>query len=362
MRYKIDFEPAFEKDCLYIIMAIINDEPIINAMEKIVNKRGTITRQALELLFRDTIELEKYVKNNLHFNFPGYEENGRETADFLFKKRERTENAPVAVVYFYNQLKKHTGEENLKMVILEYLMEGKFFNENWDDALPVIETDKEFFDMLEENLQDAVEKYEMIKFYYNFDFYHSYTMKLLENATALYKEKFPGFGDAIAVCMTFIEERLNEKGADFLKDEIGITMGDDFEYTVVPSVYHINSLSMQGGEPHFPVHLIVGIHLFNVIGIIGSIPEFESQNLQEFLKCVADSTKLSILRLLKEKPMYGSQLAEELKLTGATISHHLSAMLNLEIIYMEKKANRVYCSLNREKIEQYLNDAKTLIL
>jgi len=182
MKYKIDFEPAFEIDCLYIIMAIINNEPIINAMEKIVNKRGMITLQALEPLFRDTIELEEYIKNNLQFNFPGYEENGRETADFLFKKRERTENAPVAVVYFYNQLKKHTGEENLKLVILEYLMEGKFFNDNWDVTPPVIETDKEFFDILEENLTDAVEKYEMIKFYYNFDFYRNYTMKLMENA------------------------------------------------------------------------------------------------------------------------------------------------------------------------------------
>ena len=119
---------------------------------------------------------------------------------------------------------------------------------------------------------------------------------------------------------------------------------------------------MQGGEPHFPVHLIVGIYLFNIIDIIGNTPEYESQNLQEFLKCIADGTKLSILRLLKNKPMYGSQLAEELNLTGATISHHLSAMLSLEIIYMEKKANRVYCSLNKEKIEQYLEDTKLLLL
>jgi len=361
MKYKVNFEPSADIDCLYIITAIINNESIENAMENIIKKRGKTIYKKLEPYFRDAIDLEEQMKNELHFNIPEYEEYGREIAEFLFKKRERLDNAPVAVIYFYDQLKKHTGEENLKLVILSYLMPELFFSKGWDISPPSMETDKAFFDILDENLSDAVEKYEMIKLYYNFDFYHDYTLKLLEHAAAIYKKKQPVFREAIDACMGFISDRLNERGADFLQEKLGITIGDDFEHTLIPSIYHINSLSMQGSEPRWPVHIVIGIHLFDVIKVIEENHGYDNQNLHEFLKCIADGTKLSILRHLKEESMYGSQLAEKLNLTGATISHHLSAMLNLEIILMEKKSNRVYCSLNRDKIEQYLDDAKLLI-
>jgi len=362
MKYKVNFEPSADIDCLYIITAIINNESIVNAMEEIIKKRGVATRRELEPLFRNTIELEESIKSELSFNIPEYEDNGQEIAEFLFRKRERLDNSPVAVLYFYEQLKIHTGEENLKLVILSYLMPEKFFSDGWDITPPLMETDKAFFEILDKNLTDEVEKYEMIKLYYNFDFYRDYTSKLLECAVAIYKKKLPVFKDAINNCMRYINERIIEKGADFLQEKLGITIGDDFEHVLIPSVYHINSLSMQGGEPRWPVHIVIGIHLFDVINIIEENPGYDNQNLHEFLKCIADGTKLSILRLLKENPMYGSQLAEKLNLTGATISHHLSAMLNLEIISMEKKSNRVYCTINGEKIEQYLDDAKSLML
>jgi DNA-binding transcriptional ArsR family regulator len=44
------------------------------------------------------------------------------------------------------------------------------------------------------------------------------------------------------------------------------------------------------------------------------------------LKALADETRLRILTLLAERPRYGRELARELSLTPATISHHMARL------------------------------------
>lgn len=88
----------------------------------------------------------------------------------------------------------------------------------------------------------------------------------------------------------------------------------------------------------------------------------EKEYLMQVMKCLSDKSKLGILLLLKEKRMYGSELAEALNLTTATISHHMNILILLKLVFMEKEENKAYYQLNREGIQNIMEKIKEILL
>jgi DNA-binding transcriptional ArsR family regulator len=78
-------------------------------------------------------------------------------------------------------------------------------------------------------------------------------------------------------------------------------------------------------------------------GLLGSL---------EIFKALADETRLHIISLLAEKTMYGNELAEKLNLSNATISHHVSKLIMNKIIQAQKKDNKLYFKLNKNKFKK----------
>ena len=50
------------------------------------------------------------------------------------------------------------------------------------------------------------------------------------------------------------------------------------------------------------------------------------------LKLLGDKSKFEILRTVKDEGAYGAQLAKQMGLTTATISHHVNALLNRRLV------------------------------
>lgn len=77
---------------------------------------------------------------------------------------------------------------------------------------------------------------------------------------------------------------------------------------------------------------------------------------QEQLKAIADPTRLSILRLLSAKPWYVQQLADELKLSSATLSHHLGVLTQALMLRQAVAGRRSYYRLNRQELRALATD------
>ena len=72
------------------------------------------------------------------------------------------------------------------------------------------------------------------------------------------------------------------------------------------------------------------------------------------LKLLGDKSKFEILCSLKERGKYNLEIAEELRLTPATASHHMGLLLSNQFVAVEKKDGKVYYRLNRETIEEMI--------
>lgn len=68
------------------------------------------------------------------------------------------------------------------------------------------------------------------------------------------------------------------------------------------------------------------------------------------LKLLADKSKFQILSATVDKSAYGSELANMLGLTTATISHHTTALLDQNLLSLDKVDTKIYYRTNPEMI------------
>lgn len=77
-------------------------------------------------------------------------------------------------------------------------------------------------------------------------------------------------------------------------------------------------------------------------------------NILPMLKAISDSSKFDILLSLRKAPKYNLELAEELHLSAATISHHMNVLLTCRLVSVEKRDGRVYYTISKDMIENLL--------
>lgn len=71
------------------------------------------------------------------------------------------------------------------------------------------------------------------------------------------------------------------------------------------------------------------------------------RSIVEFLRVLADATRLEILGFLKDNEMSASKIKKEISRSQSTTSKHLNMLTNNNLIYFEKKNNIKYYKLNR---------------
>lgn len=81
---------------------------------------------------------------------------------------------------------------------------------------------------------------------------------------------------------------------------------------------------------------------------------FQKIKVKKLLKLLADEKRFEMIQLLGKKPWYGHELAEALNITPPTISYHISSMMELGLIFLEKESNRTYYHLDKDKLKQLL--------
>ena len=76
---------------------------------------------------------------------------------------------------------------------------------------------------------------------------------------------------------------------------------------------------------------------------------------QTTIKAISDPVRRKILRLLKNGSMTAGEIGSHFKLTGATISHHLSILKEAGLIDDEKKGKYIYYEINMTVLDEILN-------
>lgn len=163
----------------------------------------------------------------------------------------------------------------------------------------------------------------------------------------------------------WIAKNQKEDFFQYIEKSVGIDIGKSENGTVmIPSIIALNimSLSMEFEEaarwPGQRDVIRMGI-IFDdemKIGRKSSDVGYQDYALQ-VLKLLSDKSKFDILNITRNRPYYGSELAKELNLTTATISHHVNALVGQGVLEIQRKdgEKRIYYSANQEKVKEILD-------
>jgi ArsR family transcriptional regulator, arsenate/arsenite/antimonite-responsive transcriptional repressor len=77
----------------------------------------------------------------------------------------------------------------------------------------------------------------------------------------------------------------------------------------------------------------------------------EMKSLVVIGRALADPTRIRILGLLTERPMYGQELAKVLDVKPPTISHHIAPLVNAGLVHVRRENNFHYYELDSEGLE-----------
>jgi DNA-binding HxlR family transcriptional regulator len=151
---------------------------------------------------------------------------------------------------------------------------------------------------------------------------------------------------------------------ELIEEKISIKGIPSFEETeVIPSLFNFNYLMILNKDPFSfdlkqPV-LHIGFLIFDLNDLIKNL-SFNNERIQIALKTLADKSKFEILKLCLDNTLYGQQVASALKITTATASYHLNALVNLGYLSMNVDANRIYYQTQTEKIIIDLDQIKSM--
>ncbi len=89
--------------------------------------------------------------------------------------------------------------------------------------------------------------------------------------------------------------------------------------------------------------------------------ELEAAQVLRALKLLSDKSKFDILCRISREPAYGNQLAKEMKLTAATISHHVNALMAEGLVTIHLEDKKVYYEPDKENLKKVIERCKELL-
>lgn len=177
-------------------------------------------------------------------------------------------------------------------------------------------------------------------------------------------------------CFPLVQERFDagmekmeqQEEVTKLLQGVGIQCRENCRGQITPGVMNYDRIMVQmlekpGSSDQFEWKLHLGIETFY---LHQSRDEdlYNDNSLLARLKALSDLTRLKILHQLVEKPCYLQEMAGELRLTPATVLHHLGILMTEELIEIQvtKEKKRVYYRVKKQGLEEVSHGILTLAM
>ncbi len=208
-------------------------------------------------------------------------------------------------------------------------------------------------------------KWEILKIYNNQETYYNEVQSILAETVELLKSRH---SEDIAM----MEEGFFEYWNDYqqkndvietIKEKTGVSWKESAAGAVIlPQLFQPFGVGLSTDEENPLKQDIIRIGIMLDENFVLTVKRIKTEDIVNIGKIFSDKSKVDILELSGKKPYYGKELAEELKLSTATISYHVSVLLKQGFLKAEVDSNKVYYSLNRNKLAACLEDMKNYFM
>lgn len=189
-----------------------------------------------------------------------------------------------------------------------------------------------------------------------------YLMEMIDiviESTEVFKNCFYILKKEVVEAVDNLKEELS-KNDNYISEITGIKALEGWERDIViqPSMINFNSVVFRSDTSLFfnkerKDNMYFGAK-FNELMNPANWDNKESTLLLDRLKCLSDKSKYNIIKMLKKGPMFGQEIAAQLGLTTATVSHHMNTLVLCRFVYIERMDNKVYYNINKEEVNNFI--------
>ncbi|MCQ2427042.1 MAG: winged helix-turn-helix domain-containing protein [Clostridia bacterium] len=332
-------------------------------LKEAIRKKYEIDSAVLDSCFDSIIEASEFVCAGVEA------EADPALMDFLFSRHSSMTGCFAG--YIIHDVCRRSGTDEELLAALREAPKNVFFVNLFamlSDEFPSVDTDPvtnyaELFSFIEKLPVPEDEKFQLCRLYNGYEEYREQLSRILETAISLYRAKFDIIRHYISWFIAAVNEPLTNDAEGFLQKNYGLKPEDSApELCVAPSVAmcngtrHLLSYTTQDNVDY----LYVGA-LFEPLREITDVTTAD-ERVCKALRILGDSRKFEILKLLTDGPKYGQQIASLLDITTATVSHHMSLLLEAGFVEIRRESNRIYYTIGRKKLRDFIEElAKTLL-
>lgn len=340
-------------ESLNILRNIANGNDIHHTLDTFHQKYG-VPLDELDPAFLPIIEAHDYIKSKI--SIP------KDRLEYLFKNFSNYTDTSLADVIFFNDIDvtldfAALSEQEKQQLAVTSIVSFIDEENNLDSIVKSLNNDKEIFNYISsQDLTDEI-KYTLVYIYYNYEKLFYEISSMISHVTELIKEKEYILKDILESFMNkfFIDSDGDISG--YLKKNYQISIKNIDIFNIHPNVFYFNQVRVYGIEKNEKI--AIGVNYLKILELLKKYKIDESRIL-DVLKVLSDKSKFEILKTLTSQKLYGSQIAEMLNLTNATVSYHMSALANLQLILVDKDNNKVFYTLNKNKLKEYLTTLENL--
>ncbi|MCR4998217.1 MAG: ArsR family transcriptional regulator [Lachnospiraceae bacterium] len=229
-----------------------------------------------------------------------------------------------------------------------------------DDSSTGKETITDVFDMIVQMNESDARKLQLQQLFLHHKEHEKTVLGLMLRAQKIlkkYEKKLRTFGEEV---IAYIEGELQGQS---LVDFIVQNYYNDFKLPIAEKGSDIYISYMKANTMGFFIHgetletsgivCILGVIFsegMNLRMLMSQRASITEEKALAMLKLLADKSKFQILSATIDTPAYGSELANMLGLTTATISHHTTALLDQNLLSLDKVDTKIYYRTNPEMI------------
>jgi DNA-binding HxlR family transcriptional regulator len=354
-----------------LLYRYINEADYRGLKQKLLNKYSFSDNQ-VETNLDKVIEISDYVYKNMNLN------NEKERLNFFFQKLNDSKACLAKVLLLIHpDLVTDSLKERIEIIhsfnlneiytkLVAVFFENDMIDEHCKDRTDIT---LEYCLKLVEQMDLSMEqKWNIERAILHYHEYLDELTLILEEVISPIQECEPRIQELTAkfyeYWTTFVE---NNDISVYLEKTLNINFGNIEEVCLIPFVAGCNTFffNFSMDEEGNPInekclYMYTGI-LFDDSFYVNKKP-INNTVVYNNLKLLGDKSKFDILLYIKDQKAYGQELATMLGLTTPTISHHMNALFQAGFVHIERDANRVYYSMNQEKIEDFIQNVKKLLL
>jgi len=359
-------QPHYLSECITLLSNHANEETY-EALILEMTKNHSIPEQDISPLFQDQIlmrdrvlaELQQEFHNLAHyFKRIGDNKNGSVClASLIFAPSTHTD------VNVYAQQLLSLSEESRRKHIVQSVI-GDFLDSTVaDEDVEALHSPNMLERYILENATTDAEKVALLSLCCKFADSVCDLTPLLSKAIILFKENESLILPSFTAHREKLQERIALGRPNVLDRYIKLPKieTDGGPFYIIPSVMAANSAQYIGrNDENGNVNqqfIFYGVNL-DALEDMRSHQEGHKKSTADILKVLGDKTKQDILYALRHEELYGQELAEKLGLSTATISYHMSLLLNLGFVYVKRENTRLYYSLNKHVLANSVDQVR----